>query len=216
MDISWYTRPPCVAPVFNMRVYLSCHTCFISTICLTNCWTVVLSLAFEIKSRSWRSSLFQIMDSYVTFKSIFASFARDNALDTNVNESRPFQTLRPMPLLVDEAAHAHEPEVLLPVGRFFHGLRSVILMRNEEQLALSVTSERRNKFAAQHAMIFFARLQLSGISPITLRAQYRMAPSILKVIRDNCYAGKLTDHACTATRRERERFLQFVQTSQDI
>ena len=72
--------------------------------------------------------------------------------------SKTLKTFQLIILMVDKAAHAHEPEVLLWVGRFFHGLRSVILMGDKAQLAPTVTSESHNMFTAQYGMNLFVRL----------------------------------------------------------
>ena len=91
-------------------------------------------------------------------------------------------------VIVDEAAQALEPSVLIPLQL---NVDRCILVGDPQQLPATVTS--RTADANMYARSLFERLQAAGHSASLLSVQYRMHPSIRAFPSNHFYAGKLSD-----------------------
>lgn len=91
-------------------------------------------------------------------------------------------------VIVDEAAQALEPSLLIPLQL---KIERCILVGDPQQLPATVTS--RNADANLFARSLFERLQAAGHSASLLAVQYRMHPFIRAFPSDHFYGGKLID-----------------------
>lgn len=92
-------------------------------------------------------------------------------------------------VVVDEAAQAVEPSVLVPLA---HGApRQVYLVGDPVQLPATVLSARA--LAQGYSRSLFSRLQTAGYPVHVLTTQYRMHPDIRAFPSDAFYAGALRD-----------------------
>ena len=102
---------------------------------------------------------------------------------------RPFDAV-----IVDEAAQALEPSVLIPLQL---NVDRCILVGDPQQLPATVTSRKADENL--YARSLFERLQASGHGASLLTVQYRMHPSIRAFPSQHFYGGKLKD--CVAQDR---------------
>ena len=91
-------------------------------------------------------------------------------------------------VIIDEAAQALEPSVLIPLQL---NINRCILVGDPQQLPATVTSRKADDNL--YARSLFERLQAAGHSSALLAVQYRMHPSIRAFPSNHFYGGKLRD-----------------------
>ncbi|RMZ53306.1 hypothetical protein APUTEX25_004794 [Auxenochlorella protothecoides] len=102
-------------------------------------------------------------------------------------------------VIVDEAAQAVEPAVLVPLAH--GGARQVYLVGDPVQLPATVLSSRA--LAHGYSGSLFSRLQSAGYPVQVLDTQYRMHPAIREFPSATFYGGGLKDGADVAAQTKR-------------
>ncbi len=98
-------------------------------------------------------------------------------------------------LLVDEAAQASEPELLIAM---YTRAKKALLIGDPKQLPSTVFS--RDAYEHGYGVSTMERLMASGAEAMLLDQQYRMPAGLRQWPSDTFYGGKITDHASLATR----------------
>eukprot|EP00958_Prasinococcus_capsulatus_P009224 scaffold906_cov395-Prasinococcus_capsulatus_cf.AAC.11 len=89
-------------------------------------------------------------------------------------------------VIVDEAAQATEPSVLVPITQ---GAQRVALVGDHFQLAATVKSREAETQGLSRSL--FTRLAAQGVEPMLLNIQYRMHPAIAHFPCQGIYSGRV-------------------------
>jgi len=125
---------------------------------------------------------------YVTrAKGIFTTFAKSSTRMTG--------QFRPHLIIIDEASQAMEGSAVFPLVHHVQHWHNVLLVGDHLQLPPCVmTTEANNPFQQQCELSMFERLINAGYPNVcSLRTQYRMDPSISRVVNRVIYSGTLVD-----------------------
>eukprot|EP00659_Diplonema_papillatum_P020474 gene20474-31523_t len=98
-------------------------------------------------------------------------------------------------VIVDEAAQAVEPDILLALRS---GARLCVLVGDDQQLPATLISKAAQ--ANHYDRSLFTRLRLGSHKPHLLSTQYRMHPAIRSFPSAEYYNSSLSDHKSLATR----------------
>lgn len=118
----------------------------------------------------------------------------------------------PHSLVMDEASQFMEANAVHPI---LHAdseggqLRRVLIIGDHHQLPPTVLAE-RNPFAASGSVSLMERQILAGTAYVQLRTQFRMHPSISRVVSTVSYGGSLLDGPITLQRPEVGQFKEFA------
>ena len=107
-------------------------------------------------------------------------------------------------VIIDEAAQAVEPDVLLALK---NSARHVVMVGDDKQLPATVLSQRAA--AGGYATSLFSRLRTGGHVPCMLKTQFRMHPSIRAFPSLQFYGNQLMDHSSILKREERPGILAY-------
>lgn len=124
--------------------------------------------------------------------------------------SRIMGDFHPNICIVDEAGQVSEPECLVPLVTYLGSLRNIGMVGDIKQLPPTVTSIDHNEFADQLSTSLFARLLKNGVTPITLKRQYRMHPDICRFPNKNFYEETLVTDGSVMARRSGSLFCNWV------
>ncbi|EPS61531.1 hypothetical protein M569_13264, partial [Genlisea aurea] len=115
--------------------------------------------------------------------------------------NRPFDVV-----VIDEAAQAVEPSILVPLA---HGCKQLFLVGDPRQLPATVISQTAQK--SGYGMSLFERLQMANYPIVMLNTQYRMHPEISSFPSKEFYDGNLLDgpDVRDLTRRSWHKFRCF-------
>ncbi|MDC0525469.1 AAA domain-containing protein [bacterium] len=97
--------------------------------------------------------------------------------------------------VVDEAAQAMEPEVLIPAVL---GIQRLVLIGDECQLRPVVLCKPAARGGLEYSL--FERSIVAGVEPVILREQYRMHPAISSFPSAHFYEGLVSDGPSTTDR----------------
>lgn len=117
----------------------------------------------------------------------------------------------PHSLVMDEASQSMEANAVHPIlhARANGQLRRVLIIGDHHQLPPTVLAE-RNPFSASGSVSLMERQILSGTAYVQLRTQFRMHPSISRVVSAVSYGGSLLDGDITQQRPEVAQFKEFA------
>jgi hypothetical protein len=145
----------------------------------------------DIKSRV-RRQVARCFRGYVRCaKGIFATFGKSTGALARAFRARI--------IIIDEASQALEGSTIFPLVFHVNSLRHIMLVGDHKQLPPCVmTDATTNPFQLQCQMSLFERLMVAGFPCVTrLSEQYRMHPSIARIVNDVSYDGRLVDGANT-------------------
>ncbi|KAK5731960.1 hypothetical protein LTR17_010912 [Elasticomyces elasticus] len=110
-------------------------------------------------------------------------------------------------LLMDEGSQMSEAKAVLPIAHALSGgnLQRVLIIGDNNQLPPTRLAQ-HNPVGPSCETSLMERLILAGSSYIQLRTQYRMHPSISRVINAAVYGGTLLDGANTLSRPAVQKF----------
>jgi predicted ATPase len=117
----------------------------------------------------------------------------------------------PHSLIMDEASQFMEANAVYPIlhANANGQLRRVLIIGDHHQLPPTVLAE-RNPFSASGSVSLMERQIHAGTAHIQLRTQFRMHPSISRVVNTVSYGGSLLDGPITQQRPEVAQFKEFA------
>lgn len=117
----------------------------------------------------------------------------------------------PHGLVMDEASQFKEACAIHPIlhAHSNGNLRRVLMIGDHHQLPPVLKAE-RNPFSATGTISLMERQILAGTAHIQLREQFRMHPSISRVVSLVSYENSLVDNAVTGQRPEVDQFKRYM------
>jgi predicted ATPase len=117
----------------------------------------------------------------------------------------------PHSLIMDEASQFMEANAVYPILHAHANgqLRRVLIIGDHHQLPPTVLAE-RNPFSASGTVSLMERQIHAGTAHIQLRTQFRMHPTISRVVSNVSYGGSLMDGPITQQRPEVAQFKGFA------